>query len=236
MPSTPVPLATVYLYEDDSSLAFEIVMAFTEAGLDIERLNSQEALRDRAHLGGNHVLIMDRLVDEYDSLDLLAKVRARGDRIPVVVISSLSSTGERIRGLKAGGDDYLVKPFAMAELIARVEALHRRATRERATHLIVGDLEMHLIARTVRRGAREIHLQPREFGLLEYLMRHAGQVVTRAMLLEDVWNYRAPVPTNLVDVHVGKLRRKIEVDDEARLIVSVRGLGFKLIDDGLAPS
>ena len=224
--------AAVYLYEDDSALAGEIAAAFAEAGLGVERLPSENALRECARAGGDRVLVMDRLIDGHDSLDILAEMRAGGSRIPVVVISSLSSVDDRIHGLKAGGDDYLVKPFAMGELVARVEALHRRAVDDRSTRLSAGDLEMDLIARTVRRGAREIQLQPREFGLLEYLMRHAGQVVTRAMLLEDVWNYRAPVQTNVVDVHVGNLRRKIDADGEARLIVSVRGLGFKLTDDG----
>ncbi len=235
MPSTSAAPAAVYLYEDDPALAGEIVAAFAAAGLDVERLPSADALRACARASGDHVLVMDRLVDGHDSLDVLAEIRAQGGRIPVVVISSLSSVDDRIHGLKAGGDDYLVKPFAMGELVARVEALHRRAVDASATRLSVGDLEMDLIARTVHRGAREIQLQPREFGLLEYLMRHAGQVVTRAMLLEDVWNYRAPVQTNVVDVHVGNLRRKIDADDEPRLIVSVRGLGFKLVDDGGAP-
>ena len=235
MPSPSAAPAAVYLYEDDPALAGEIVAAFAAAGLDVERLPSQDALRSCARTSGDHVLVMDRLVDGHDSLDVLAEMRAQGGRIPVVVISSLSSVDDRIHGLKAGGDDYLVKPFAMGELVARVEALHRRAVDDSATRLSVGDLEMDLIARSVRRGAREIQLQPREFGLLEYLMRHAGKVVTRAMLLEDVWNYRAPVQTNVVDVHVGNLRRKIDADDEPRLIVSVRGLGFKLVDDGGAP-
>lgn len=235
MPSTFAALAGVYLYEDDVGFAGEIVAAFTAAGLHIECLSSQVSLLDRAHAASNHVLVLDRLIDGHDSLDLLAKMRARGNRIPVVVISSLSSVDDRICGLKAGGDDYLVKPFAMGELIARVEALHRRAVDDRSTRLSVGDLEMDMIERTVRRGARDIRLLPREFSLLAYLVRHAGQVVTRAMLLEDVWHYRGPVPTNLVDVHVGSLRRKIDADGEARLIISVRGLGFKLIDDSRAP-
>ena len=232
MSSPSAAPAAVCLYEDDSSLAGEIVAAFTEAGVAVERLPSPAAVRERAQAGGEQVLVMDRMVDGQDSLDILAEIRARGDRIPVVVISSLSSVDDRIHGLKAGGDDYLVKPFAMGELIARVEALHRRVTDDRATRLSVGTLEMDLIARTVRRGTRDIQLQPREFGLLEYLMRHAGQTVTRAMLLEDVWHYRAPVETNVVDVHIGNLRRKIDAAGETRLIVSVRGLGFRMTEDG----
>ena len=229
--------ADVYLYEDDAALAEEITLAFEADGLHIERLPSPEAVLacDRCR-GEAPVLVMDRLVDGRDSLDLLAALRARGERISVVVISSLASVDERIRGLKAGGDDYLVKPFAMGELLARVEAQRRRAADDRRTRLVAGPLEMDLIARTVRRGPREIALLPREFGLLEYLMRHAGDVVTRAMLLEDVWNYRSAVQTNVVDVHVGNLRRKIDPDGEPRLIVSVRGVGFKLVADGGEPA
>ena len=221
--------AAVHLYEDDTSLAEEIILAFAADGLRVERLSSREAVLASCHGAEGPVLVMDRLVDGHDSLDLLAALRARGGRIAVVIISALASVDERIRGLKAGGDDYLVKPFAMGELVARVEAQRRRVADDRRTRLVAGPLEMDLIARTVRRGTREIALLPREFGLLEYLMRHVGGVVTRAMLLEDVWNYRTPVQTNVVDVHVGNLRRKIDADGEPRLIVSVRGLGFKLV-------
>ena len=233
---TPTPPTAVHLYEDDDALAHEIVLAFAAEGLDVGRLPSREAVlacgRSEGRAGANRVLVMDRLVDGHDSLDLLETLRTRGECIPVVVISSLASVDERIRGLKAGGDDYLVKPFAMGELVARVEAHRRRAADDRRTRLSAGPLEMDLIARIVRRGAREIALLPREFGLLEYLMRHAGQVVTRTMLLDDVWHYRSPVQTNVVDVHVGNLRRKIDADGEPRLIVSVRGIGFRLVVDG----
>lgn len=231
MSPASAPPAAVYLFEDDAALAGEILAAFADAGLAAAPLASREALLRACGSGGGsagHVLVMDRLVDGRDSLDLVEALRARGDRVPVLVISSLASVDERIRGLKAGGDDYLVKPFAMGELVARVEALARRAADDRRSRLVAGPLEMDLIARSVRRGARQIALLPREFALLEYLMRHAGQVVTRAMLLEDVWNYTAPMQTNVVDVHVGNLRRKIDADGEPRLIVSVRGLGFKL--------
>lgn len=217
-----------YLYEDDDALAGEMAAAFAREGQDLVALADEPALRIALRERRVAVLILDRMVWGCDSLDLLAEMRANGDTTPVLVVSSLASVDDRIRGLKAGGDDYLVKPFAMGELIARVEALRRRARVEPRTTLAVGPLVMDLIARTVTREGRAIALLPREFALLEYMMRHADMVVTRAMLLEDVWHYRLTTHTNVVDVHVGNLRRKIEGEGEPRLIASVRGLGFRL--------
>ena len=218
----------IFLFEDDAALAGEIIAAFAQEAREVVPLRHRDEVEATLRAGKASAIIMDRLVDGDDSLDLVARLRSEGDRVPVVVISSLSSVDEKIRGLKAGGDDYLVKPFAMGELIARVEALCRRARDDRRTTLTAGPLVMDLIGRKVRREAREIELLPREFGLLEYLMRHSGQVVTRAMLLEDVWNYNAATQTNVIDVHVGNLRRKVDADGDARLIHSVRGRGFKL--------
>ena len=228
MASDSAAHSAVYLYEDDTALAEEIAAGLANEGLHVRRLASREELSACGLESDGHVLVMDRLIDGHDTIDVLAALRAKGSRISVLVISSLASVDERIRGLKAGGDDYLVKPFAMGELVARVEALQRRAPDDRRTRLVVGSLEMDLIARTVRRGSREITLLPREFVLLGYLMRHADHVVSRAMLLEDVWNYRMPVQTNVVDVHVGNLRRKVDAEGEPRLITSVRGVGFRL--------
>ena len=227
MSTAPRQSETIYLYEDDRALAQEIILAFAEDGQSVELLPDADTLAARIKRGAC-ALILDRMVGTHDSLDLLQRLRSGGDRMPVIVISSLSSVDDRVYGLKAGGDDYLVKPFAMSELIARVAALRRRAGTGSAPGLTVGPLEMDLIARTVRRGDRAISLPPREFSLLEYMMRHAGLVVTRAMLLEDVWHYRLSTQTNVVDVHVGNLRRKIEAEGESRLIRSVRGLGFVL--------
>jgi two-component system, OmpR family, response regulator len=155
-------------------------------------------------------------------------LREEGNPTPVLVISALSSVDDRIRGLKAGGDDYLVKPFELRELTARVEALLRRIPDSRVTRLRAGPLEVDLVERSVRRGDRRIDLLPREFKLLEYFMRRPNQIVTRAMLLEDVWNYKFLPQTNVVDVHISNLRRKIDAGGEARLIVNVRAAGFKL--------
>ena len=218
----------IFLYEDDDALAAEVVAAFARDRQVVSLLADETALLAALRERRVAVLILDRLVWGRDSLDLLAEMRAVGDRTPVLVVSSLATVDDRIRGLKAGGDDYLVKPFAMGELIARVAALRRRSRAEPRARLAVGPLVMDLIARTVSRDGEAITLLPREFALLEYLMRHAGTVVTRAMLLEDVWHYRLTTHTNVVDVHVGNLRRKIEVEGEPRLIASVRGLGFRL--------
>ena len=226
----------IHLYEDDTPLACEIVAAFAAENRRVEQVATQPDLVALLRTDTMAVLIMDRMVGDVDSLDVLASIRAEGHRAPVLVISSLSTVDDRILGLKAGGDDYLTKPFAMGELIARVEALLRRAVPERATVLSVGPLVVDLIARSVRRGRRDIALLPREFSLLEYLMRHAGVSVTRAMLLEDVWNYRVSTQTNVVDVHVGNLRRKIDADGEPRLIESVRGVGFRLRADNDDPA
>ena len=232
MPSGSDDRNSVYLYEDDQPLAQEIILAFADEGTTVVLLADEAELRARMGQGAP-VLILDRMVADRDSLNVVQDLRAQGNRTPVVVISSLASVDDRIRGLKAGGDDYLVKPFAMGELIARVAALKRRAVPEARTRLTIGTLVLDLIARTATRHEREINLLPREFTLLEYLMRDADQVVTRAMLLEEVWNYRASTQTNVVDVHIGNLRRKVEADGEARLIVSVRGLGFKLVTEGI---
>ena len=219
---------TIFLYEDDRSLASEIVLAFATEFRNVTLLEQEEEVETVVRNASASAIIMDRMVDGADSLELIERLRAEGCRTPVVVISSLSSVDERIRGLRAGGDDYLVKPFAMDELVARVDAVCRRAKDDRRMMLTVGPLVMDLIERTVRRDDRPIELLPREFGLLEYLMRHSGQLVTRTMLLEEVWNYHAAAQTNVVDVHVGHLRRKVDADGERQLIISVRGRGFTL--------
>jgi two-component system, OmpR family, response regulator len=171
---------------------------------------------------------MDRLVFGEDSLKTVEVLRKEGVKVPVLMISALSSIDERIRGLQAGGDDYLTKPFAMAELAARVRALLRRLDDVRTTKLHAGDLEMDLIDQTVYRGSARIDLLPREFKLLEYFLRHPGQVITRAMLLKDVWHYHFSLETNVVDVHISNLRKKIDVRGSASLIVNIRGAGFML--------
>jgi two-component system OmpR family response regulator len=173
-------------------------------------------------------LIIDRMLPELDGLSIIEKLREENIRVPVLVVSALGDVDERVRGLKAGGDDYLVKPFVLTELAARLEALLRRPVETRETKLRVGPLELDLIERVARRKTREIELLPREFKLLEYMMRRPSRVMTRDMLLEEVWNYRFSPRSNLVDVHIGKLRRKIDAPGEIPLFYNVRGVGFVL--------
>jgi two-component system OmpR family response regulator len=164
-----------------------------------------------------------------DGIRLLETLRAQKNTVPVLILSALADVDERVRGLKAGGDDYLTKPFAFAELLARVEALARRGKSEGpVTKLVVEDLELDLLSRQVKRAGQKIDLQPREFRLLEYLMRHAGQVVTRTMLLEGVWDYHFDPQTNVIDVHISRLRAKIDKGFEAPLLHTVRGAGYMI--------
>lgn len=175
------------------------------------------------------VAVVDRMLPGLDGLSLIATLRRERRRIPVLVLSALAQVDDRVRGLKAGGDDYLTKPFAFSELLARLEALARRAGGEGdETRLRVADLELDLLSRVVTRAGREIALQRREFELLAYFMRHAGQVVTRTMLLERVWGYHFDPRTNVIDVHVSRLRRKIDKGFDGPLIHTVRGVGYSL--------
>ena len=173
---------------------------------------------------------MDRLLPGLDGLALIKALRAAGRQVPVLVLSALGEVDDRVQGLRAGSDDYLTKPFSFSELLARIEALLRRGqiSSDIVTELKVADLEIDLLARTVRRAGHEIDLQPREFRLLEYFMRHAGQVLTRTMLLEKVWDYHFDPQTNVIDVHVSRLRAKIDKNFEKPLIHTVRGAGYIL--------
>jgi len=209
-------------------MAREIAAELESLGYLVRVAATEGAGLEAARSEGAELLIVDRMLSGVDSLSLIETLRSEGIRIPVLVVSALAAVDERIRGLKAGGDDYLTKPFAMGELAARVEALLRRSSEARATILRVGPLEMDLIERTTSRGQRVLDLLPTEFKLLEYLMRHAGQTVTRTMLLEDVWHYRFLPQTNLVDVHIGKLRRKVDRPGDPPLIRSIRRSGFVL--------
>jgi two-component system, OmpR family, response regulator len=218
---------TILLVEDEQEMAIEIKDALEGRGY-LVRLASKAEAADAARVGDAAMLIMDRLVFGEDSLETLEALRKEGVKVPVLVMSVLSSIDQRVHGLKAGADDYLAKPFAMVELVARVEALLRRLGDIRPTILKVGDLEMDLIEQTVFRGDTKIDLLPREFKLLEYFLRHPRQVITRAMLIEEVWQYRFSIETNVVDVHVSNLRKKIDKPLVPSLILSIRGAGFML--------
>jgi two-component system OmpR family response regulator len=222
---------TIVLVEDEKALAQEVTAELERLGYRVRHASIAEAA-DAARVGDAALLVMDRMVFGEDSLVMLEGLRKEGVKVPVLVISGLASVDERVRGLKAGGDDYLTKPFAMPELAARVEALLRRLVDVRTTTLRVGDLEMDLIEHTVHRGGTKIELLPREFKLLEYFLRHPGQVITRAMLLKEVWQYHFSLETNVVDVHISNLRRKIDPRGAAAsLIVNIRGAGFMLSAD-----
>jgi two-component system, OmpR family, response regulator len=218
----------VLIIEDDPDMAWEITNELTRLGYRVRVAETDAEGLAAARGDQAALLIVDRMLNGVDSLSMIETLREEGIRIPVLVVSALASVDERIRGLKAGGDGYLIKPFAMGELTARVEALLRRSNESRATVLQVGPLRLDLMVRSAVRGERMLDLLPTEFKLLEYLMRHAGQTVTRTMVLEDVWHYGFLKQTNLVDVHIGKLRRKVDMAGELPLIRSVRRAGFML--------
>jgi two-component system OmpR family response regulator len=224
----------ILVIEDDRQQADYLRKALSETGAVVDQAtDGREGLFLAA---GNtyDLLIVDRMLPSLDGLAIVRTLRASGNRTPVLVLSALGEVDDRVEGLRAGGDDYLVKPFAFSELHARVEALLRRAqpadTPE--TRLRVADLEMDLLTRRVNRAGQDIALQPREFRLLEYLMRHAGQVVTRTMLLEHVWDYHFDPQTNVIDVHISRLRAKLDRGFERPLLITVRGAGYMLRDPG----
>ena len=219
----------ILLIEDDPHVAGFLMKALRETGASVDHAADGKEGLLLASGGGYDAMVVDRMLPGRDGLSIVRALRAVGDRTPVLVLSALGEVDHRVEGLRAGGDDYLVKPFAFSELHARLEALLRRSASEApATRLQVADLELDLLARTVSRGGRPLDLQPREFRLLEYLMRHAGQVVTRTMLLEHVWDYHFDPQTNVIDVHVSRLRRKIDRDFETPLLHTVRGAGYVL--------
>jgi two-component system, OmpR family, response regulator len=222
------PMAKVLLIEDDRETAEEITAELTDRGFEVEWSADGIAGLDRARALRPDAMIVDRLLPGMDGLTIIEALRKERVRTPVLVLSALGAVNDRVRGLRMGGDDYLTKPFAIVELIARIEALLRRPLESRETSLSVGALELDLIERTAKRGERTIDLLPREFRLLEYMMQHCDQLLTRAMLLEEVWNYKFIPATNLVDVHMGRLRHKVDGPDEPPMIHNVRGSGFIL--------
>ena len=219
----------ILVVEDDPETAGQIVDSLTANGYQVDiAVNGNDAL-NRGRSGNYAVMTIDRMLPDLDGIAVMQQLRQAGIATPVLIVSALGEIDDRVRGLRAGGDDYLVKPFAFAELLARVEALARRsATVVRETVLRVGDLEVDLISRRVSRNGREIKLLPREFRLLEYLVRNEGRVVPRAMLLQHVWDIHFDPTTNIIDVYVGRLRRKIDDQQADPLIHTVRGVGYCL--------
>ena len=221
----------ILLIEDDPETSRFVRKGLEESGHVVDHAGDGKLGLLLALDADHEAVVVDRMLPGLDGLSIVRSLRAAGRDTPVLVLSALGEVDDRVEGLRAGGDDYLVKPFALAELTARLEALARRrdagaGAAAPATRLAVADLEVDLLARTVKRAGRGIELKPREFRLLEHLMRHAGQVVTRTMLLEAVWGYHFDPQTNVIDVHVSRLRRKVDRDFDPPLIHTVRGAGY----------
>lgn len=219
----------VLVVEDDTKTAGFITKGLQEAGYVADHAGDGDAGLELALAGTYDVMVVDRMLPGMNGVAMVEAVRRESIDTPVLFLSALGEVEDRVEGLKAGGDDYLVKPFAMSELLARLEALTRRGrVQSEQTYLSVGDLEMDILARKVTRQGTRVYLHPREFKLLEYLMRHAGQVVTRTMLLENVWEYHFDPQTNVIDVHISRLRQKIDKPFDKPILQTVRGAGYKL--------
>ncbi len=221
----------ILIIEDDRDAAAYLVKAFREVGHVADHAADGVTGYDLAREGGYDVAVVDRMLPKMDGLSLIGALRAQNVDTPILILSALGQVDDRVKGLRSGGDDYLAKPYAFSELLARVEVLsRRRGSRGEETVYRVGDLELNRLSHEVRRGGQELQLQPREFRLLEYLMRHAGQVVTRTMLLENVWDYHFDPQTNVIDVHISRLRSKIDKGFAQPLLHTVRGAGYMIRD------
>lgn len=219
----------ILVVEDDEVAAEYVKKGLSEAGHVVDLAADGDTALEMAQAADYDALILDRMLPKRDGLQVLRDLRENGDATPVLILSALGETDHKVEGLRAGGDDYLAKPYSFMELLARVEAIGRRSDPTAAvTKLKVGDLEMDLLARTVHRGGQKVLLQPREFRLLECLMRNAGRVVTRTMLLEKVWDYHFDPQTNVIDVHISRLRGKIDKEFGTPLLHTVRGAGYRL--------
>lgn len=217
----------VLLVEDDPDTRTYVTAGLTEAGHSVESYASGDEGLQRAKAGPHDLLIVDRMLPRLDGLSLVKAIRAADIKTPVLMLTAMGAVADRVDGLEAGADDYLVKPFSFAELSARVNALARRpALREAETSMTVGDLTLDRLRRTVRRGEAQIDLQPREFQLLELLMLNAGRIVTRAMMLETVWNFRFDPGTNIVETHISRIRSKIDRGGDPALVHTIRGEGY----------
>jgi two-component system OmpR family response regulator len=224
----------VLVIEDDRETAHFLQKSLKESGHSADVAGDGETGLAMAQGGGYDILIVDRMLPRLDGLTVVKTLRTGGSRTPVLILSALGDVDDRVKGLRAGGDDYLTKPYAYTELLARIEALARRVVpEEQETRYTVGDLVLDRLSHRVTRGGDAIQLQPREYRLLEYLMKNAGQVVTRTMLLENVWDYHFDPQTNVIDVHVSRLRSKIDKGFERPLLHTVRGAGYMVRDGAL---
>ncbi|MCY4227783.1 MAG: response regulator transcription factor [Gammaproteobacteria bacterium] len=221
----------ILIIEDNEEIASYIVNKLIEHGHQADHALRSDEGGEMAAKGNYHVLVVDRMLPGMDGLELIRKLREDGIQTPILILSSLGDLDNRVLGLNAGGDDYLGKPFAFSELLARLEALNRRHQSEnQETVLVVGGLKMDLLTREVWRDEKPIELEPRSFSLLECFMRHSNQVVTREMLLQHVWDYNFDPQTNVVDVHISRLRSKIEKDFDVHMLLTIRGVGWTLSD------
>jgi two-component system, OmpR family, response regulator len=219
----------ILLIEDDARVAAYVEKGLREEGHLVDHAGDGKSGLLQASSEQYDVIVLDRMLPQVDGLKILQTIRATGDSTPVIVLSAIGGTDERVRGLRAGADDYLPKPFALSELVARVEVLGRRGpANSEPTRLNIGDLELDLLGRTVRRSGKRVELTDREFRILEYLARNAGRVVTRSMLLEHVWDYHFDPQTNVIDQHVSRLRQKVDRDFADQLIHTVRGAGYSM--------
>jgi two-component system OmpR family response regulator len=220
----------ILVIEDDAQAAQYLTKGLRESGFVVDHAPDGPQGLFLATSETYDAMIVDRMLPGMDGLLIVETIRRNGNQTPVLFLSAMGQVDDRVRGLRAGGDDYLTKPYAFTELLARLEALLRRGAAPAAaqTELQIGDLRMDLLSRSVTRSGRKIDLQQREFQILEYLMRHSGQVVTRTMLLENVWNYHFDPQTNVIDVHISRLRQKIDKDFDAPLLQTVRGAGYCL--------
>ena len=219
----------ILVVEDDEIAAKYVRKGLMEAGHVVDLAPDGELGLEMANAADYDALVLDRMLPKRDGLSVLSELREDGDVTPVLILSALGEVDQKVEGLRAGGDDYLAKPYSFTELLARVEAIGRRSDPAAAvTKLKAGDLEMDLLARTVKRAGQNILLQPREFRLLECLMRHAGKVVTRTMLLEKVWDYHFDPQTNVIDVHISRLRAKIDREFDTPMLHTARGAGYRL--------
>ena len=221
----------ILLIEDDSGVADYIVKGLKQSAYTVDYAADGQKGLELASNESYDVMVIDRMLPHVDGLTIIQTLRAAENKVPVLILSALGEVDDRVKGLKAGGDDYLVKPFAFAELLARIEAILRRQQASTTqTKLKVADLEMDLLAHKVMRNGEKFNLQPREYKLLEYLMKHAGQVVTRTMLLENVWEYHFDPQTNVIDVQISRLRNKIDKQFNLPLLHTIRGVGYTLSD------
>ena len=226
-----VPHMKILVIEDDLEAAAYMTKAFREVGIIVDHASDGESGLFMASENSYDVMVIDRMLPRRDGISVISELRKRGVNTPVLILSALGQVDDRVAGLRAGGDDYLPKPYAFSELLARVEVLGRRkGTPEQDMVYRVGDLELDRLSHEVKRAGKDVLLQPREFRLLEYLMKNAGQVVTRTMLLENVWDYHFDPQTNVIDVHISRLRSKIDKSFAKPLLHTVRGAGYMIRD------